>query len=178
MKKEEANILLQKYFEAETTLAEEEMLGSYFRQEALPEEMIPFKIWFEKLGPEVSGNNDLLLENEMMEVLLQKERNRKRRVLWISLTGIAASLLIFLGTTFYFQQKSTYRDSFNDPVIAMKYASKTLHYVSGKYNKGLAQLKSVHKIEIATLPVKRSLRTIEKGFSEIEKIHIMNAVLK
>jgi hypothetical protein len=178
MKQEEANILLQKYFEAETTLAEEEMLESYFRQGELPEEMIPFKIWFDKLGKKDTDDNGLPFENEMMEIFLQKEQNRKKRVRWISLSGIAASLLIALGTTLYFQQKSTYHDSFDDPAVAMAYASKTLHFVSGKYNKGLAQLRPIHKIGRATLPVKRSLRTIKKGFSEIEKIHIMNSLLK
>ena len=178
MKREEARILLQKYFEAETSLAEEEMLGCYFRQEEIPEEMIPFKVWFEKLGQKGVSDNDSQLQNEMMEVILQKEHVRKKRVLWISLSGIAATLLIVLGTTLHFQQKSTYRDSFDDPVTAMAYASKTLHFVSAKYNKGLAQLRPVHKFETATLPVRRGLITIEKGFSQIEKIHIMNNLIK
>jgi hypothetical protein len=178
MKREEARILLQRYFDAETSLAEEEMLGSYFRQEEIPEEMIPFKVWCEKLGQKGADEKDLLLENEMMEVLLQKEHARKKSIMWISLSGIAATLLIVMGTSLFFQQKNTYRDSFDDPATAMAYASKTLHFVSAKYNKGLAQLKPVHKFETATLPVKRSLRTIEKGFSQIEKIHIMNNLIK
>lgn len=50
MKNEEVKILVQKYFDGETTLVEERLLRDYFRQGAVPEELMPYRAWFAGLA--------------------------------------------------------------------------------------------------------------------------------
>lgn len=178
MKSEEVKIVLQKYFEAETTLAEEAMLREYFRQEELPDEMLPFSVWFKESDFRFPAEKNSSEENQTMEMFLQKERSRKRSIWWISVSGIAAALVIMLGSTLYFRSQPAYRDTFSDPVIASAYAVRTLQFVSGKYNEGIARLQPASKIREATRPVKKSLQIIEKSFDKADKIRLMNIVLK
>jgi hypothetical protein len=179
MKREEAKILLQKYFEAETSIAEEQLLAAYFREEDIPEEMQPYQTWFESLGSGTSDGNSTFGEEVMADILSREKQNRKRfRTLWISVSGIAASLLIVLGSMVYYQQQHTYRDTFDNPVAALACAEKTLSFVSSEYNKGLAQLAPVHRLKSASAPLGKSIKAIEKGFAQIDKIQLVNKLNK
>jgi hypothetical protein len=179
MKIEEVRILLQKYFEAETTLAEEEMLSAWFRTKEIPDEFRPYTGWFTSLEQDENSEEDTFAETAIEKMIRNGEvkKRRLRRIL-VPVTGIAASLLIFLGATLYQRQRQPFRDTFDDPEIALACAEKTLAFVSAEYNKGLAGLAPVSKLKHASGPLNKSFSIIGKGFAQIDKIKYVNNLNK
>lgn len=162
--------MLDKYFEAETTLEEEKLLALFFRQTELPAELEPLRVWFDTVGTGEAAVPDSGFGEEMMEKFRQVERHTKFRVLRMTLFGMAATLLIALGTTFLARQHNPYPDTFDDPELAMSYAGKTLQYVAEKYNHGMGALRPLRKVDEAALMYDQSFSSLNKGFKEIQKI--------
>jgi hypothetical protein len=176
MKTNEARILLQKYLEADTSLEEEKLLSAYFRRNDLPEEMKPYIKWFEGIDELTTSEDPDSFEKNVMNTILEQEMKhvRQRRTLTMTLSGIAASLIIVAGSLIYYFQQPAYPDTFSDPAKAVAYAEKTLTFVSAEYNKGMAQLAPVHRLKSSTQSVGKSMQTIRKGFNEINKIQLVN----
>lgn len=166
MNRNEVKILLQRFFEAETTLQEEQLLKDYFRNEMVDSEFEPYKAFFSELEqtddiPEINS-----IEESVMDYILEKEVATKSRYrqMWLTVTGIAASLLIAVGgMLFYQQQQAPFRDTFSDPNEAMAYAQETLMFMSEKYNKGLAHLQPMQTLTDAVQPLENGLQTISRG---------------
>lgn len=164
--------LLQKYFEGLTTQNDEELIESYFRSGNIDPELQEYKSFFDGLN-ELSGNGrNPKLESEIMDFILESEHREKAkyRWLWQTVTGVAASIIIVLGGFLYYQQQKTFDDTFKNPDEAYAYAQKTLGYVSGKYNKGLAALSKFDKLQKATEPVKKGLAPVNEFYQAIEKM--------
>lgn len=181
MKTNEVKILLQRYFDAETSADEERLLEAYFRENSVEKELEPYQVLFRGMGELGSESRDEAWEAEIMHHLLEQETapQKNSRRLWYNLSGIAASLLIVLGGVLFYQQRQhPFRDSFSDPEAAVAYAQETLQFISSKYNKGLAQLTPISKLESAARPLENSLKTINKGFSEFENVQHLNQLSK
>lgn len=184
MKSEEVKIVLERYFEGETTLEEERWLSEYFRQEQLSEELMPYREWFAGLRVE-AGDTHLTVAKDanftvakdthltiagLKEMMMEKERRRKVRVrsLRTTFTGIAASLLVVVGALFWTQRQPEYRDTFDNPEEAVAVATETLTFVSARYNKGLERLSVFGKLSASVQPARKHLGTIEKGFTKAD----------
>jgi len=108
---------------------------------------------------------DFILENEHQE-------KTKYRWLWKMVTGVAASIIIVLGgVLLYEQNQKPFDDTFENPEIAYAYAENTLQYISGKYNKGLAELANFKKLQTASEPFNKGVAPINEFFEGIEKIN-------
>jgi hypothetical protein len=176
MKTQEAKALLQKYFDGLTSLEEEKILKDFFLQESLPEEFMPYKKWFTGVGASM-----LIPESEPIEKDMIRFINRQKtpvlllnRKFIVAISGIAASLIIVAGSMLYYLHQPDYRDTFSDPAIAAQYAEKTMAFVSSEYNKGLAALAPVSRLQGEQQKLGKSMKTIRKGFTEYNKIQIIN----
>ena len=148
---------MQKYFDAGTTLQEEQQLREYFRGEITDPDLEVYRPFFEEIPAGDDDLRDLTLEREIMEFIGKAETRPggRYRQMWITVAGIAASLLVvFLGMQQYQQQQQGFRDTFSDPGEALAYATQTLQYVSGKYNQGLQ-------------PLEQSFKAVGKGWMVI-----------
>jgi hypothetical protein len=85
-----------------------------------------------------------------------------------TLVGIAASLLVAMGSLFWYQQQPDYRDTFDDPEEALAVAGETLAFVSAKYNKGVEKLSSLEKLSESIQPARKHLGTLKKGFDKAD----------
>lgn len=185
MKSEEVKILLQKYFEGATTLGEERLLSEFFSQEQLPEELKPYREWFaglrveagipfmdagDPVKPFMEAGDPLFTAAGIKAMILEKERRQRGRVksMRYTLMGIAASLLVAMGSLFWYQQQPDYRDTFDDPEEAMVVAGETLAFVSAKYNKGLEKLAALEKLSESVQPARKHLGTLKKGFEKAD----------
>jgi len=165
--------LLRNYFNGESTTEEERELESYFRSGNVAEEFREYTEFFNGISELSTNPDDSNIEEEVMDFILENEHNEKTkyRWLWRTVTGIAASVIIVLGGfLFYQQQQKPFTDTFKDPKEAYAYAQKTLRFVSGKYNKGLAQLSDFNKLEKATLPIKKGIAPVNEFYNAIEKM--------
>ena len=179
MESQKINLLLQKYFDAETTLDEENELITYFNSDIVDEGLKSYIPMFTGLkNIQVSENQEL--GDDLMNFILESEHKEKLRYRWMwqIVTGIAASvILVMLAVNFYSNQYQ-WKDTFSDPQQAYAEASKTLDFVAGKYNKGLAQLRPITKIENATNPLHSGLNKLNKGFEQMMELEKLNKKLK
>lgn len=168
MESQKINILLQKYFEAETNLQEENELINYFNSGKVDETLKAYIPMFEGLK-DLSTDESAELGEDLMNYILESEHKEKLRYRWMwqIVTGVAASvILVMLAVNFYGNQYH-WDDTYEDPDKAYAEAAKTLEFVAGKYNMGLAQLRPIGKIESAVGPLNSGIKKVNKGFKEM-----------
>ncbi len=141
MSSREIEHLLEKYFNGETSLSEEQSLRDWFAQDELPLHHKPLKSQFmffsnpDKAMPEL----DNAFEDRFLQKLHNQQRQhkiQKRKTLLLTLTGIAASILI-IAAMFFQNKPNRLEDSLNDPEMAYLEIQQALIFVSGKLNQGL-----------------------------------------
>ena len=173
MRTEEVKILLQRYFDGESTDADERSLEAYFQSGEVAAEVAEYAEFFGGISELVGIADDPNIEEDIMDYILENEQREKTRYrsMWKVVTGIAASIIIVLGGfLFYQEQQKPFSDTFNDPDEAYAYATHTLEFVSGKYTKGLAQLSNFEKLRIANDPVKKGTEPVVEFYEGIEKL--------
>ena len=110
-KKEEfisVNVLLERFFEGQTSIEEEQELYRFFMRDDIPEELVRYKPvinYFE------SGLADELRSS------IQPETHTSKRKRWIIWSGIAASFLLAMCTSFYFLAAREAPDPFEGSYI-------------------------------------------------------------
>ncbi|MBN1819794.1 MAG: hypothetical protein JW833_03720 [Prolixibacteraceae bacterium] len=185
METKKIQLLLQQYFEGETSFEEESILEEYFSSDDIAEELLEYKEFFSGIS-EIRQLEGTSIEEDIMDFILEKEHQEKTRYrgLWKTVTGIAASIIIVLGSLLiYEQQKQPFKDTFTNPDEAYAYAEKTLQYISGVYetglsplskskkiNDGLAELEKFNVLNEASKPIKKGIKTINKGFDITENL--------
>jgi hypothetical protein len=171
--------LLQKYFDAETTIDEENELITYFTSEGVDENLKIYVPLFSGMKG-LSADEDRALGEDLMNFILESEHKEKIRYRWMwqIVTGVAASVILVMLAVNFYDSKNQWKDTFSDPKQAYSEATKTLNFVAGKYNKGLAQLKPIGKIENAVNPLKSGISKLNKGFKQIDEMKNLNKKLK
>ena len=177
MKTEEVKILLQRYFEGESTDAEERRLEAYFQSGEVNAEVAEFAGFFGGISELAGVSDGTHIEEDIMDYILENEQREKNRyrLMWKVVTGIAASVIIVLGGfLFYQEQQKPFEDTFNDPDEAYAYATETLQFMSVKYNKGLAQLSNFELLRKANDPVKKATEPVVEFYDGIDKLEESN----
>lgn len=171
--------ILQKYFDGETTMAEEQFLNEYFHSKTISPELERYRSYFSGMN-ELSYDRDLGFESQIMDYILENEHREKThyRWLWQTVSGIAAALIIALLVVNFYGNQKPWKDTYKDPDIAYTEAKQTLQFVAGQYQKGLAALHPTKILNTATEPLKVGLTGINKGFKEIQKVEQINKKLK
>ncbi|MDO8929495.1 MAG: hypothetical protein Q7J86_12350 [Bacteroidota bacterium] len=179
MESQRINILLQKYFEAETTLAEENELITYFTSGEVDENLKMYVPMFSGIK-ELSVDENPGLGDDLMNYILESEHREKLRYRWMwqMVTGIAASVILVMLAVNFYSNQNQWHDTFTDPDEAYAEATKTLEFVAGKYNKGMAQLNPIGKMEDATIPFYSGMEALDKGFKKLYEIENLNKNLK
>lgn len=178
MESQEINILLEKYFEAETTLLEENELINYFSSGEVADELKIYVPMFLR-SKELSETENPSLGEDLMNYILESEHKEKLRYRWMwhIATGVAAAVILVMLAVNHYSNQNLWKDTYTDPDQAYAEACKTLEFVAGKYNKGLEQLKPIGKIEGATTPFYSGMKILDKGFKKLENIENLNKKL-
>ncbi|MDX1284570.1 MAG: hypothetical protein R3182_06150 [Draconibacterium sp.] len=165
--------LLHRYFNGESTDAEERTLEAYFQSGEVAEEVAEYAEFFGGISELATAANDPTIEDDVMDYILENEHKEKTkyRSMWKTVTGIAASIIIILGGFLLYQeQQKPFDDTFTDPDDAYAYATQTLQYVSGKYSKGFNELSNFEKLRKANNPVKKSTAPVVEFYEGVEKL--------
>ncbi|MBW6535972.1 MAG: hypothetical protein K0B11_13275 [Mariniphaga sp.] len=174
METKEVKYLLQRYFNGESSLAEERLLESYFLSGNVADELKEYTGFFSGISKLTENGTDEKLEVEIMDFIMKNEpiEKPKTRWLWQMVTGIAASIIIVIGGLLFFQQsEEQFKDTFDNPEIAYAYAEETLGYISAKYNKGLSGLANFNKLETAMEPMQKGVKPVNEYLEMIEKMN-------
>lgn len=104
------NEILNRYFEGETSLEEEQQLRVFFTSEDVPQEYVAYRPLFayfegesKKAGKTNAEACDALYDEGLLDGIPTPEEIRKtgtsrRRPLWYAISGIAASVLLIAGS--------------------------------------------------------------------------------
>jgi hypothetical protein len=187
MKTEEIARLLEKYYNGESSEADELLLRRYFESENIPQEYEDEKVLFRyysdnALIPEPSaGLGDRIISS--LENSDERSRIPASRISLLTYSGIAAGLLLLIGSYFFFIRQKGPKDTFSNPELAYAETVKILYEVSSQFNRGTKQLGQIGKLEDATVKsfssLNSSMKIIDKNLKNLDyfqkAINIVNS---
>jgi len=144
--------LLEKYFEAETSVQEEAVLKEFFSNGEVPEHLSEYKEMFNYF-------NNSSLETSNRSIKLTK---KTISIKWLS---IAAMLVLFIGIYSVYQKNETEKE---EAMLAYMETQKALELISKSLNKGtdaIAQLDNFNKGTEAMAQLKTFEYTQRKIFN-------------
>jgi len=158
MKQKEIRQLLEKYFEGESTLAEENLLREFFKCDDVPADLKAEQNYFRffsysKCVPDPSAD----FEDRILTAIDDTEVKSGKRKLYTILSGVAAALLLVAGFYSIFFNERPVKNTYPDPEIAYAETMKILYDVSARLNRGTQALDKIKLMETET----------EKGFEKI-----------
>jgi hypothetical protein len=170
MNSEEIKRLLEKYYAGDSTSEEELLLKKFFSEEDAPGDLNDEKEIFMYYSqsshvPEPSAD----FEDRILSAINTEDKDIvriKRRKLYVTLSGIAAGMLILAGSYFFFTNKSELRDTYSDPELAYAETMKILYEVSSRLNHGTQALEQISQLQDKT---QKSLATINKSTNIIKE---------
>ena len=125
--------LVTKYFEAETSIAEEKELKAYFSSPDVAPHLEQYKPLF---GYAVHA------KQEQYTASIPVKNTKKAGMYWLS---IAATVIVLLGVSLftfnqYKQPNAADLGTYNDPEVALKETQKALAMISEHVNKGIGSM--------------------------------------
>ena len=132
--------LLEKYFEAETTIAEEKELKDYFASSDVAQHLEQYKPMF---GYATQA------KQEQFTAAIPLKAKKRNYILWLS---VAASVVVLLGVGFftfnhYNQPVSEDLGTYDDPEVAFRETQKALALISKSVNKGIESMEYLNEYE-------------------------------
>lgn len=177
MKEEFLKELLDRYYDGQTSLEEEQMLKQYFSgNDLLPgyeADRDIFRVWNTQSVPSPAPD----LESRIVTAVDSMGEGKagfRFRIGRITYSGIAAGLLLLIAAYFLLKQRSEPSDTFSDPRIAYVETMRVLSQVSERLNTGTASLKDVGKIETkarsAFASIDKSATVLKGSLKPIEMV--------
>lgn len=174
MNSRQTEILLERYFNGETSLEDEKKLREFFQKKDIPPHLRSLKAQFEYFADE--QNHEYLnesFENKILHEISKADKLTKKNTIrryLLTASGIAASILIILSLFFKFDPLSSkVEDTFSDPMAAYLETKKALLFVSKTFNKGIDPIKKVAKFDDGVRQLSK-LSSLNTGIIEASKI--------
>ncbi len=132
--------LIEKYFEAETTLAEEKELKAYFSSDNVAPPLEQYKPIFGYVAK---------AKQEQFTAAIPLHTKKSHTLLWIS---VAASVVVLLGVGFFTfnhhnQPISEDFGTYDDPEVAFRETQKALDMISQSVNEGIGSMDYLSEYE-------------------------------
>jgi hypothetical protein len=172
--------LIQKYYNGETTLKEEDALKKYFLESpAIDEEFRSEREQFIMLDKAERQDVPVKDFEKKLEALIDNQKVIypvfKRSKIWLQIAAVAASVLIIFGvynSIKYLTGKHAYEDTIDDPYLAYEETKKTLLYISEKLNYGTRELENINKLNSSV----QKLRTVSKLNQGLDKLQLLSKI--
>ena len=126
--------LLEKYFEANTTVAEEEILRKYFSQESFPTHLEQYSSIFQYYNQ--------TKEERFTKQVPIKTNVRKQIFRWVAVAAVA---VLLVGVYFTRTSEETLEDTYTQEEIAA--AEEALSLLAINFNKGTDQFTHLEEFE-------------------------------
>ncbi|MFP4528844.1 MAG: hypothetical protein ACLFQX_09855 [Candidatus Kapaibacterium sp.] len=143
--------LIERYFEGDTSLAEEALLREYFDSQHIDPELEPYSELFRYMTTQRDGRIESEdFDERTISRISRRPLSKLYNIQWFA-AAAAACAFIMLGV-FFLNQNSENNESgeviaekyaTKDPEIAYKQAVETLGYVSGKLNESIEPAKEL-----------------------------------
>ncbi|MDZ7741857.1 MAG: hypothetical protein U5Q03_08945 [Bacteroidota bacterium] len=173
MNTQRIEILLDKFFEGNTSLREEEELRAFFLQKEIPDKFLPLKDLFVYAGEESAGTKlDKSFDHRLFRKIEESKKpaiSTYRRIYIYIASGVAATVLLVIGL---FNLVDTSIDQ-SDLETAYNQTRNALIFVSEKLNQGMEPAAKVGKLNEGLQEAKK-LSAFEKGMENLNKISEIN----
>jgi hypothetical protein len=160
MNTREIEALLEKYYEGETTLGEEQALKVFFSDPGVPDHLAVHRSFFTGLKNEAERMRDEQGFDARMDSLLAERRDEQpviplqtKRVRMFFYSGLAAAILLMIGLFTTLRQDILHK---NQPVagtgnteMAYAQAKEALTIVSCNLNRGLGEINRLEAVDKA-----------------------------
>jgi hypothetical protein len=160
MDSKEIGQLLEKYWNCETTLEEEQVLRSYFNGPDVPDQLKDAAEPFRFFENERQRSLTTEFDNEVMHSVKKTERktNVISMVRWVQVARIAAGVLVMVAAGYFVRnevmkskdQSQALTDTFSDPKDALEETKKALMLISksfGKAREGAGKINMINEAE-------------------------------
>ncbi|MEM9823904.1 MAG: hypothetical protein AAF985_22660 [Bacteroidota bacterium] len=135
--------LLDKYWEGQTSLEEEQTLKTYFQQEALPEEWKAYAPFFQMLSTESKMGTSSAFDKQLEEALTKETKKQPRPLHSYRWMLRAAAVLLLVSMSFLLlktlpeqQQITQEEETYENPELAYAKAKEVLLLLSTKMQRG------------------------------------------
>ena len=132
--------LVEKYFEATTTQAEEETLQAYFTQESVAAHLVQYKPMFTYFS---------IAKNEKYTKQVPLKPRRKFNYKW---TSVAAVAVLFFGTYFGIGKYQDYQEQ-KQAELAYEQTKEALLLIAANFNKGTEKISYLKEFEATTAKI-------------------------
>lgn len=179
-----AEVLIEKYYNGETSPEEELQLREFFRTaENIPEHLMPekelFSLYLKAADEEVPIHGYIKnLERVIDSRSVTSPGTRKSIIYRIS--GIAAGIALLLTSYFLLVNKpftddrrQALKDTYENPQLAYEETQKVLLYISQKMNKGTAPLSNVSKLNKPVQNI-QNLKKLKTGMNQLQMLNLLN----
>jgi hypothetical protein len=170
MNEKELNLLLEKFYNGESSEAEESELREFFKNDDIP---LGYETEKDIFGYFVSSGQipqpTIDFETKILDIVHNsgsKHRVHNFRRYLFPLLGAAAGLLLLMGSYFFLVYRTEPVNTFTDPKIAYAETLKILESVSIQLNRGKRTLDPVSKINQMKM---KSFRAINQSGMMIKK---------
>lgn len=169
--------LIGKYENGETSLAEEMELNTFFNRKDVPFEFRAYKDMFEFYkGAKEEILPDPAFDKKIMDIISPKPSfNRKKtnvRFIYM-VSGIAASIILFIGIYFFSFNPTNPRGTYDDPAIAYAATKEILMKVSTNMNTGSEELSKMKELDKGFDDL-QNLSEFDKGIKKMKKISVLD----
>ncbi|MFV5699847.1 hypothetical protein ACM55H_15915 [Flavobacterium sp. ZT3R17] len=141
-------ILLEKYFQGETSIAEENELRNYFSSPDVAQHLEQYKPMFGYFS--LPKEQMLKQETPLLSIPKFRDGDKKRYIAWLS---IAASVVVLLGIgTYMFYNYDTVNKkedlgTYDDPEVALRETQKALALLSNHVNVGIESVYYINEYQ-------------------------------
>ena len=153
--------LLQKYWNAETSLEEEKQLREFFAREPVPENLKETAGLFRYFETQKKlGISDSSFDSELKKKI--KPAGKVINFSFVQVARIAAGMLVVVAATFFVRQeiKKAYpdepEDTYTDPKVAFEETKKALMMISKSFNKAQKEASRINVFNEAQEKLKKA----------------------
>lgn len=135
-------ILLERFYDGQTTEEEENILRNYFDSDEVASELETEKAFFNQLP--MTDGLEQRLSNHIDELAKKEKPARQTSIRWIA--GIAASVLLIVSAGLYFgtnRPDPFYQDTYDTPEEAYATTEKAITLLATNVNKGLKSIEQI-----------------------------------
>lgn len=140
MDSKQATELLEKYWNCETSLEEEQQLRSYFSGGQIPDSMKDPAELFRFFETERTRSLGETFDVDLKKQVRKEQKGAKviSMVRWVQMARIAAGVLVVVAAGYFVRnelRKSSPTDTFDDPALALEETKKVLMMISKGFGK-------------------------------------------
>ncbi|MBW6459674.1 MAG: hypothetical protein K0B08_03795 [Bacteroidales bacterium] len=179
---QEIEKLLNRYFEGETSLEEENQLREFFSGDQIPEKFSGVAAYFSFMQSEAArfldkpGFDQQVIAGSPGNKMSKIIKFRQQWYYWAS--GVAVSIMILVAVFVKFDPFSPrIEDTFQDPQVAYQEAKKILFFVADQLNNGTSRLEPVTRFETG-LKSLSPVASYDDGISEISRLNHIDKTSK